>query len=546
MINVIPAPVRVEELSMGGFALDETVGIVFASPDLPVVAEQFVEDLQAQTGVLLKAVSSGTTRSIRLELVAGDLGLGALPATGGIRPDDGDAAIERYGLEVRPDSVRVWAIAPEGIYRGLTTLRQLAGTGRELPAVHVTDAPRFSWRGFSLDTSRSFWSVDQVKQMIDLLALYKFNVLHLHLTDSEGWRIQIDSRLALTEIGSQGALGDRPGGFYTKAEYADLVAYAAQRFITIVPEIDVPGHAVAILKSCPELAGDGSVSSAEEFRQLPGMLQYLHPANPNLIPFLTDVISEVAAMTPGPYLHIGGDEPFGMPDDLYKQFIPLARTIAYAQGKKVVCWQEAARAGIGESDIAQYWFKYDPGLFNQIDPSSPPEDIHLPDRPPLSPEVLKELMAALSKAVGDVEKARAVGSKVLVSLTSKAYLDTPYKEDSADPAQEAELSRLGMPFYPKSTIEEFLDWDPAMIHETIDEAHVAGVEAAIWCETIVTFDDLLFQLLPRLPGVAERGWSPTGITEWSNYGPRLASQAPLWRQRNWNFFQSSLVEWSWS
>jgi hexosaminidase len=543
MISVIPAPARVEDASSGKFSLDESVRIVIASLELRAIAEQFAEDLDTQTGIRLEVGSNETPRSIRLELIPDDPEFSVLPATGGIRPDDGDATVERYGLEVHSDSVRIWATAPEGIYRGLTTLRQLVGIGREVPATRAIDSPRYAWRGFSLDTSRSFWTPDQVKQVLDLLALYKFNVLHFHLTDSEGWRIQIDSHPALTAIGGQGALGNRPGGFYTRAEYADLVDYAAQRFITIVPEIDVPGHAVAILKSCPELAGDGSETSAEEIRNLPGMLQYLHPDNPNLVPFLTDVLSEVAAMTPGPYIHIGGDEPFGMPDDLYEQFIPLVRPLVYATGKKVATWQEAARAGIGSEDIAQYWLKYDPEMFSQIDFSSLPEDIRLPDGSTLTPEVISALMEGISKAANDVEKAVAAGSKILVSLTSKSYLDTPYLEESVDPAQEIERSRLGMPFYPKSTVEQFLDWDPATIHDAIDEVDIAGVEAAIWCETIVSFDDLLFQLLPRLPGVAERGWSAAGTTEWSTYGPRLAKQAPLWQQQRWNYFRSSLVDW---
>ena len=541
MINVIPAPARVDATTSGSFRLEDAVSITVNSDELQHLADLFAADIEAQTGIRF---STGTAaRSISLELVTDDPELDALAPIGGVRADDGDPTSERYGINIQPDVIRVWANSAEGIYRGLTSLRQLVGTGNDIPTTRILDGPRLAWRGFSLDTSRSFWNVDQVKQIIDLLALYKFNVLHFHITDSEGWRLEIDSHPNLTTIGGQGASGDRAGGFYTKSEFSELVAYAAARFVTLLPEIDMPGHAAAILKSIPELAGDGTEALAAEFRQRPAMIQFLHPDNPNLVPFLTEVLTEVAALTPGPYLHIGGDEPFGMPDELYDRFITLVRPLVYATGKKIVVWQEAARAGIDPENIAQYWLHFDPTMFEQLDLNALPEDIRLPDGSPLTPEIMSALIGSISKSTGDVDKALACGSKIIVSLSTKSYLDTPYKEESSDPNQSAEHARLGMPFYPKSTIEEFLDWDPATIHESLSEDQIAGVEAAIWCETIVTFDDLLFLILPRLPGIAEKGWTAAGGTTWENYRLRLAAQSPLWRQRNLNYFRSSLVDW---
>lgn len=541
-MNLIPAPVFARQTVGAAFTIDDSTTIGSTHSELRPLIDQFVNDVAAQSGIFLQYSESQST--ITLELVTSDSELDELPMPGGVRADGGDAAVEAYGLVIDHNRVRVRATAAEGIFRGLTSLRQAIGIGRTVPTGRILDAPRFAWRGFLLDTARTFWSVAMVQEIIDLLAIYKFNVLHLHLTDSQGWRIEIDSRPDLTAIGGQGAMDDRPGGYYTKVEFAELVDYAAARFITIVPEIDVPGHAAAILKSCPELAGDGSAESAIDFRQRSEMLQFLHPGNPHLRGFLVDVLNEVASMTPSRWIHIGGDEPFGMPDELYEQFIELVRPIALATGKNLVLWQEAARAGTGPEDIAQYWFKYDPVMFSQPEGATAIEDIELPDRTPLTPDVVNALMEALSKAEGDVDKARAAGTHILISLSSKNYLDTPYGEASANPAQEDERSRLGMPFYPKSTVEEFLDWDPASIHSLMDESAIAGVEAAIWCETIREFDELMFLILPRLPGVAERAWSPHGVTTWEHYGPRLASQAPWWEQRGWNYFRSSCVDWT--
>jgi hexosaminidase len=545
-IEVIPAPARVDSPGGEPFVLDDSVRIVFLLEELRSVAKRFAADIEGQSGIRLSLAEAGGANqeaTIFLELATDAAEWDELPGTVGARADDGDAEGERYRLRIEQGEVRIRATAPEGIHRGLTTLRQLIGTRQPvtLPPVDILDAPRFAWRGLTLDTARTFWSVDQVRQVIDLLTLYKFNVLHLHLTDSEGWRIEIESWPKLTGIGGQGAAANRPGGFYTKREFADLVVYAAERFITIVPEIEMPGHTGAVFRAYPELSGDGS--GGEEELSQPAMLQWFHPDHPRVFGFITDVLTEVAALTPGAYLHIGGDEAFGMDDELYQRFMSRARPIVRALGKKVVTWQEAARAGLDPEDIAQYWLEFDPDQFREFDVDAIPEEVRLPDGSKLTPEVLAAIGETMAKSGGDVDKALAAGAKVIVSRGAHAYLDTPYGEPSAEPAQEAERARLGMPFYPNSTIEQFFGWDPAIVHPSLREEVVAGVEAAIWCESVESFSDLLFLLLPRLPGIGEKGWSRPEASAWPDYQPRLAAQAPFWRDRDWNFFQSSLVEW---
>jgi hexosaminidase len=162
---------------------------------------------------------------------------------------------ERHTLTITTDGVEVSGPTPEAVYRGLTSLRQLiSATGAVLPVVTVIDGPRFAWRGLSLDVVRTFHAPDEVRRIIDMLALYKLNVLHLHLTDDQGWRVEVPSRPELTDIAAKGALGDRPGWYYTRSELAELVAYAADRFVTVVPEIDMPGHTTSVFTAYPQLA----------------------------------------------------------------------------------------------------------------------------------------------------------------------------------------------------------------------------------------------------------------------------------------------------
>lgn len=449
--------------------------------------------------------------------------LRALPTTVGRRADLGDPLGERYGLTAGDGRVEVFAPTAEGIFRGLTTVRQLVRDGA-VPVVRILDGPRFAWRGLSLDTSRRFFPPDEVRQLVDLLALYKVNVLHLHLTDSEGWRIAIDSWPKLTEA----------GGFYTKEEYAALVAYAAERFVTIVPEIDLPGHAGAVFEAYPELAAEGVDGNP--------FLAYLHPDHPQVPGFVNDVLTELVALTPGGFIHLGGDETFGMPEELYERFIALVRPYVPALGKQLVVWQEATRSGaLRADDLVQYWLEFDSAsLVTLADTPDPTEGLTLPGGQTISPEILAAILHMLPKSQGDVDRAMATGNDVLVSLSTKAYLDTPYAEPSDGAAQEAERQRLGMPFYPKQTVAEFYDWDPATVHPRLPESSIAGVEAALWCESVESFADAMFLILPRLCGVAERAWSPAGGT-WEAYAPRLAAQIPHWDRQGWRYFRSPLI-----
>jgi hexosaminidase len=544
-VNVIPAPFSVESIDGEPFLLSAATPVV-AVPGLEPLAEWFAAELAASTGIVIDLAEPGDDPAIRLSLVAVDPGLANLPATGGTRADGGDRDTERYALTIGADGIELRALAPEGIFRGLATLVQIAataaahGTAIALPPLSILDAPRFAWRGFSFDIVRTAFTVDEVKRVIDLLALYKVNVLHLHLTDSEGWRIEIDAWPRLAEVGGQTAAQGRPGLFYSKADYREIVRYATDRFITIVPEIEMPGHTAAIFSAYPELAGDGADPSTANLEQA-AYFQAMHPDHPRIFGFIEDVLTEVAALTPGAWLHIGGDEALGMDEELYRRFVARVKPIVAGLGKSFVGWQETARAGLAPGDVAHLWISPGQGNIDDIDLDDLPEGFELP---PEGSEVLNAFAEFLKVAEGDLDLALGQGASILVSQQSRSYLDTKYREPSTDPAQAADQRRLGMPFYPKSTVEEFYSWDPTTIRPTLTEERVAGVEGAIWCETVTSLDDIFFLLLPRLPGIAEKGWSPAVTEEaaaWAGYAPRISAHPAIWERRGWRYFRAQSV-----
>jgi hexosaminidase len=542
MAHIIPAPASLERQGGAPFVLTEDTPII-ASSELQPVIETFLTSLEATTGIVLSLEGEQSGEVVRVTIAPDDERLSNLTHPTGVRADDGDPTVEAYCMEVGAGGIEIIAAAPEGAFRGLITLLQVAGTsplsegGILIPAMTIRDAPRYAWRGLSFDVVRRAHSVDEVKRVIDLLTLYKANVLHLHLTDSEGWRIEIESWPRLAEIASTTAVGDRPGGYFTKAQYRDLVQYAADRFITVVPEIEMPGHAAAIFRAYPELAGDGVNPETTNLHRA-AWFQTMHPDNPRIFGFLEDVFREVSEMTSGGYLHIGGDEALGMDPDLYARFMARAREVAYATGKKIVAWQETSRSGFASDDVAQVWLEPSVHDIDEDDQPEVPEDV---DLPPDMEEVNAAFAEAARVSPMDLPRIIEQGARVLLSLQPVAYLDMRYREPSADPGQEGMRKRVGAPFYGSRTIRDFFAWDPGTIKPEVDPDRIVGVEGAIWCETVETADDLFFLLIPRLPGILEKGWSPAAEDAWEAYRPRLAAHDALWEHHGWPYFRSSLV-----
>lgn len=539
--SLIPAPVVFQGLSGSPFALDAQTPIAYSEVSLQKVAGLFADEVYAQAGIQLAVesnISSKKSNAIFLKLSTDVPAFNSLPRAIGVSAKDGNPADERYVLTITSKGVEVEATSAEGIYRGLSSLRQQINNGRAenatvfLTPLEIVDGPKIAWRGLSLDVSRYFSTASEVKQVIDMLALYKMNVLHFHITDNQGWRLEMKKYPRLTEVGSEMPNNGRKGGFYTQEAYKDLVQYAADRFITIVPEIDMPGHTAAVFASYPELKNAVNLKNLKF--NIPGQaLGALDPDDEKTMQFVEDVLTELAALTPGSYLNIGGDETFGMPEEKFVAFINKVRPMVHKLGKKMVGWQETSRADIGKGDVMQHWIYLDTQNVSE-------DNSELASM--LPPEILKLLKETFAESAHDVGRGVEKGASVILSPSGFVYLDHRYKEASADPAQQAEQERLGLAAYPKQTVEEMFKWDPIHFNPLVKEENIAGVEAAIWCETIQSFSDLQFLVLPRLFGVAEKGWSG-GQTEWDDYRVRLGSQSPMWEKAGWNYFKSSLVDW---
>ncbi len=375
-----------------------------------------------------------------LQRLEGDPYTGELPhgefAAGGVP--------ESYVLEVTADRVALTAPDAAGLFYGRQTLEQLRENDGSIAPVRIEDAPRYAHRGLMLDVARHFFGVGDVKRVIDLIARYKLNVLHLHLTDDQGWRLESEKWPRLTADATQ--IGGGAAGFYTRADYAEIVGYAGERFITVIPEIDVPGHTNAALVAYPEL-WNRPAPPPETGIHSPG--RSIDVRDPKVLAWLDDVVGELAELTPGPYVHLGADEVQGMADDDYRAFVHAAAEIVARHGKTMIGWEEMAGVELPSGVIVQYW-----------------NDPNFRDR------------------------ASVQGATLIMSPAPHAYLDQKY-DDSTE---------LGLSWAGNVEVRDAYEWDPG---------EALGVEAALWTETVADYDALTYMTLPRLPAVAEVAWSRT-------------------------------------
>jgi hexosaminidase len=413
------------------------------------------------------------------------------------------AGDEGYELSVASDRVTIAANAPAGLFYGIQTFRQLLPPFVEYEAVradkalvvraaaaHVRDHPRFAWRGAMLDVARHFFSVEDVKRYIDLISLYKLNRLHLHLADDQGWRIEIKSRPALTTQGAAMEVGGGPGGFYTQAQYSEIVRYAADRFVTIVPEIDMPGHTNAALTSYAELNCDGV--ARKPYSGIEVGFSAFCVDKPATYAFIDDVVREISAITPGEYFHIGGDEVKTLTPAQYVQFIERVQQIVSSHGKRMIGWDEIAPARLLPTTLVQHW---------------------RPDGTPAA--------------------AVAQGAKVIMSLANKAYLDMKYHPDTP----------IGQNWAAYIDVQDSYGWDPATLVRDVAASSIVGVEAPVWTEMIATMRDVEFLAFPRLAAIADVAWAQPGGRNWDEFKMRLGAQAPRWTALGVNFYRSPAVPW---
>jgi hexosaminidase len=485
--NVIPMPVSVTATG-DTFTLTAATDIYVepATAELTAIGDYLAGKLRPSTGYglrVLPATGVRTRGNLYLTTQGGDPALGE----------------EGYHLAVTPDWVTLAAYQPAGLFRGIQTIRQLLPPSVERPSPQpgpwqmatgaIRDTPRFAWRGFMLDVSRHFFGVADVKRLIDLMALYKMNIFHLHLSDDQGWRIMINSWPNLAVHGGSTQVGGGSAGYYTQADYADLVAYAQDRYITVVPEIDMPGHTNAALASYPELNCDGVAPPL--YTGIEVGFSSLCIDKELTFTFVDDVVRELAALTPGPYFHIGGDEAHSTSPDDYGRFVERVQAIVQAHGKQMVGWGEIARIKLLPTSIAHHWHS-------------------------------------------DMARTAAQqGVRVIMSPASRTYLDMQY--DAATP--------LGLHWAGYVSVEDAYTWDPATEVAGLAEGDILGVEAALWSETLQTMDDIEFMVFPRLLGEAEIGWSPPAGRGWDEYRLRLGAHGPRLAALGVHFYPSAQIDW---
>ena len=497
--SVVPLPASLTPMPGALRVADLTTVAVSDAGDaeLHALASNAVRTIAADAGLTLTVAEAPATT--------------ARPGTLLLRLDPAASSNpESYRLDVTPASVTIAAPAHAGLFYGLQTLRQLlpadaadAGTDRTVPAMRIVDAPRFRYRGMHLDVGRHFFPVEFVKRYIDLMAMYKMNTFHWHLTEDQGWRIEIKKYPRLTEVGScrketileknfDPYVGDGTPycGYYTQDQIREIVAYAAERYVTVMPEIEMPGHSVAALAAYPELAcTDGPFEVYTKW----GVTEDIYCPTEKTFAFLEDVLTEVMDLFPSTYIHIGGDEApkarwkesdsaqavmrrEGLADEseLQSYFVRRIERFLNAHGRKLVGWDEILEGGIAPEATVMSWRGME----------------------------------------GGIEAARQ-GHDVIMTPGGYVYFDY-YQGDP-------EWEPLAIGGY--TPLERVYAFEPVPDELTPEEArHVLGAQGNVWTEYMATTDYVEYMVFPRLLALSEVVWSPKAARDWDGFAARLPAQ----------------------
>jgi hexosaminidase len=485
-VAVVPKP-RAVSASGSDFQLPADTAIGAQTADERAAAGVLIAFLRAR-GVTAALAAPPATPSIRLA----------------IERDVPQIGREGYRLSVDASGVSIVANAAAGLFYGVQTLEQLlppAHAGTTLPGVEIVDWPAYAWRGIHLDVSRHFFGPDVVERYIDVAAHYKLNTFHWHLTDDQGWRIPIARYPDLTRIGGcrdGSEIGNDPSeidphrycGAYTRAQIREVVAYAQARHVTIVPEIEMPGHAVAALTAYPWL---GCSPGPFHVRETWGVSTDIFCPTERTFTFVTDVLSEVMTLFPGSYIHIGGDE---VPTDAWQRsafvhglmqrehlhdyrevqgyFTRRIERFLTAHGRKLIGWDEILDGGVSRSATVMSW----------------------------------------RGTSGGIVAARR-GNDVVMTPDGPLYLDWAQGDTDYEPVAIDGLS----------TPQMIYDFNPTPAElSTADATHILGVQGNLWTERIPTAKQLFYMLLPRELAVAEDGWTPAADRVWSDFAARCAAQ----------------------
>jgi hexosaminidase len=485
--SIIPKPVNVSSTGFA-FELNTASKITVQDSSLLQLGQYLSSILKPATGFSLPVIISNkaTIDNIFLKVELLD----------SIKNEEG------YHLNISQDSIALKANTVSGLFRGIQTLRQLFPHEIEsdsfqkvewkIPTGIVKDYPTYAMRGAMLDVARHFFGVQDVRRFIDLMSLYKMNVLHLHLSDDQGWRIEIKKWPNLTKYGSSTCVGGGKGGFFTQEQYKEIVKYASEKFILVIPEIDMPGHTNAVLASYPTLNCDPNNSPPKLYTGMKVGFSTLCTSNEKVYNFIDDVIGEIAAITPGRFIHIGGDESLATNKKDYVKFINKVQLIVAKHGKHIIGWDEIALSTLQPNAIAQHWSNENNPLF-----------------------AIKQ------------------GAKILMSPAKKAYLDMKYNANT----------KIGLDWAGYIEVDEAYNWNPANFLKGIKKENIIGVEAPLWTETVKTIKDIEFLAFPRLLGYAEIGWASPENRYWDEYKVRLAEHGKRLSAMKVNFYKSNRVPW---
>jgi len=510
---IIPLPQSIESRE-GSFSLGPDTRIA-ADAASTQTAQYLAERLRNSTGFKLKLAKSTEAAAAKGQI---------LLTTRDAKPTLGP---EGYQLVVTPDSVVLRALTQAGMFYGVQSLLQLlppevyaakpaAGVDWKIPCVRIEDQPRFKWRGFMLDVARHFFTKDEVKQMLDVLALHKLNTFHLHLTDDQGWRIEIKKYPRLTQVGAwrdEAGFGLDPkasttygpdgryGGFYTQADIREIVAYAAAKHITVVPEIEMPGHSSAALAAYPEWSCTGGPYTPNAKG---GVFAGVYCAGKDeTFEFLQNVLAEVLPLFPGKYIHIGGDE---VPKDnwqkcercqariekeglknehgLQSYFIRRIEKFINAQGRSLIGWSEIREGGLAQNAVVMDW-------------------------------------------IGGAVEAASAGHDVIMSPTGYCYLDYYQSTNHA-----TEPKAIGG-YLPLSKVYSFEPLPAGL--EPQYQGHILGGQCNLWTEYVPNFKHAEFMAFPRLCALAEVTWSAPGSRKWEDFTRRLPIQFQRFDQLGVNY-----------
>jgi len=501
-IPIIPRPADMTQ-AQGVFLLDETTRIK-AAPDLEGIAGYLLDVLRSRTGLSLRVGNSpqenDSTNAILLVASSTNADLG----------DEG------YDLEVAPQTITIRGRTPAGVFYGIQTLRQLIRRSQNrgqpewtIPGISVVDYPRFPWRGMHLDVARHMFSTDFIKRYIDLLALHKMNVFHWHLTDDQGWRIEIKKYPRLTSVGSWRTATPLPtnrlvsdsvpyGGYYSQEQIKEIVAYAASRHVTVVPEIEMPGHALAALASYPYL---GCTGGPYQVGSSWGVFEDVFCAgDEGVYTFLEHVLSEVIDLFPGEYIHIGGDEcpkerwnecpkcqammashRLGDARALQSYFIKRISKFLADKGRRLIGWDEILEGGLASGATVMLW-----------------------------------------RDVDDAVAAVNMGHDVIMCPMGYCYFDYYQSKEV-----ENEPPAIGG-YVP---IEKVYDYEP--IPSTLSDreaAHILGGQGNLWTEYIPTPEQVLYMAYPRGTALAEALWSPLKVRDYNDFRSRLRVFLGEWKE----------------